>query len=340
MENTTNYNQQQYYYPPMQLRQEKKPLPAFVGPLVLFFVGLFSVIPNSTGHIVAAYTLPEYMDNWQFREHIMITSAGSLLSNIFYFLLVGLAGFFCYRGFRGSLKFTGCLLIGLYLTWFFFDILYGIGFLQGDLFILSYSTQTTIYYTIPPLLGTIFSTILLVIIDILEKKTKKNKNPITVNYDQYGNFVMFPKNKGFSVARASIVVLVTFILYIIFFLVSKFIPVNIDNSNYFYSAIYFCPAITYLITLICIVSLSFLIGKGVKNGVGLIGCYASSAFIAQALYSMINLILFSIVGVDIVESGYYNAVTIILTVIANLTGALITIGIVALIHNRKEFSEN
>ena len=194
-----------------------------------------------------------------------------------------------------------------------------------------------------PVLGVIFAVVILVVIDILEKKPKKNKNPAPVSYDQYGNPVMPKKKKGFTVGRASIVIFGTFFISFLFILIQSLIFSFALSSASFsiQSAIsQFSNALYNFITLIAVSALAFPLGKGAKNGIALVGCFASATYISGLLSAFINILLLLIVGIEIMEPTYYSLANIGTVIIGNLAGALITIGVAALIHKRKEFSEN
>ena len=329
MENNVNYAQQ--YYPPTELRQEKKPLPAFVGSLVLFFVGVFSVMPISTGDIVANYVLPEYTN---ILSRLIIINTGYLFANIFYIFLAGLSGFFCYRNFRGALKFMGCLKIGSLLNWVLYYILHGVLYSTSAISSLSDIVTTIIDYVVSPFLCVIFAVIVLIVIDSLEKKPQTSPS---VNYNQNKSPIMTKKKKGFSVGKVSAVVLITVVFNTVFYLTSQYLyyysPIAIS-----YSTFCFLSVLTNLITLICLIALSFPFGKGVKNGISLVGCYASTTYVAEILISLINIMV--LVTVNIRTASITFLIDIGTVIIGNLAGALITIGVAALIHKRKEFSEN
>lgn len=347
MENTTNYNQQQYYYPPMQLRQEKKPLPAFVGPLVMFFVALITALPSLITRIINYLTFPDYFTfpemYEEYQQYLIHTNLSTLLFYLFGLLTAGVAGFLCYRGVRGSLKFSACLEIGFLLKSILSNILYALLYLTDSVESLSTVAEIIINNIALPIFGGIFSVITLIIINSLEKKADKKIKPATVGYDQYGNPVMPKKKQGFTVGKAAIVVFGTDLLYFLFALIQGlifgFTMVNIDSSLY-YTITYFFYAANNLLTIAFVSALAFPLGKGVKNGISYIGCYGLAAFISGILSSFINILILFIVGIKSMESAGYTIATGITSVLGNIIGIIAIIGISALIRKRKEFSEN
>ncbi len=346
MENNMNYNQQQYYYSPVQLRQEKKPLPAFVGPLVMFFVVLVSALPNLITSIINSLTLPDYFTfpemYAEYQQYQIHTNLSTLLFNLFCLLAAGVAGFLCYRGVRGSLKFSACLEIGLLLKTSLSYLLYALLYLTDSRGSLSTVGSIIINNVALPVLGGIFSVITLVIIDSLEKKADKKFKPATAGYDQLGNPVTPKKKQGFTVGKAAIVVFGTFLLDFVIILIQSFIlgfaTVNIDYS--LYNAItYFLYAANSLFIIALVCALAFLLGKGVKNGISYIGCYGLEVFISCVLSSFINILILLIVGIETLESTGYSVVNGITAILGSIIGIISSIGISALIRKRKEFTE-
>ena len=342
MENNMNYtygapqtplnNGAGLYAPPVQ---KKKDIP---GMLLLVISAIVGSLPDSLGTTAVNMLLSFFSEV----ENISVLStalqsAVDSVGCIFLMAIVGGAGYLWSKSLRGALKFLACWKAATLLSNAAGNILFGIVWMifgkninatMG--IILSAVSYVSIAFEIA------FLCLFFAFFERLEKKELSKIIPVPFAYE---GFAPIPEKKSFNILNTVITVAATSVIsYLISLSVLPLVGKLLSHSSYMYSAVqYFTGSGNKILTLLCLVGLSFLLTKSAKSAVSICGVYALSNLLAGAVTAFSRFVFILITGSF--TSGAYVTFNFVLNICGIILTAVIAVLAVSLLSKKKDFAQ-